>query len=91
MADLLPKLWPLKERVFLSFFLQEGPMKKRSSQEQMVSRLRKDEVREMPAKAPYRKPGIYEQTSNRRKIKYGGTDDCCARRLKTLESENAKL
>ena len=66
-------------------------MKKRFSEEQIVSMLREAEVGELPAKELCRKHGISEQTFYRWKTKYGGMEVSDARRLKTLESENAKL
>jgi len=66
-------------------------MKKRFSEEQIVSMLREAEAGEMPAKELCRKHGISEQTFYRWKTKYGGMEVSDARRLKALESENAKL
>lgn len=64
-------------------------MKKRFSEEQIVSILR--EAESGTAKDACRKHGIAEQTLYRWKSKYGGMDVPDARRLKQLESENAKL
>ncbi|TXH03738.1 MAG: transposase, partial [Nevskiaceae bacterium] len=62
-------------------------MKKRFSEEQIISILRDAELG--TGKDVCRKHGISEQTLYRWKSKYGGMDVSDARRLKTLESENA--
>lgn len=64
-------------------------MKKRFSEEQIVSILREAEAG--TGKSACRKHGISEQTPYRWKAKYGGMDVSDARRLKHLEAENAKL
>jgi putative transposase len=66
-------------------------MKKRFSEEQIVSMLREAEAGEMPAKELCRRRGISERTFYRWKPKYGGMEVSDAGRLKTLESENVKL
>ena len=66
-------------------------MKRRFTQEQIVTILREAEAMELPAREICRKHGISEQTYYRWRHRYGGMDVCEARRLKQLESENAKL
>jgi putative transposase len=66
-------------------------MKKRFSEEQIVSILREAETGATTAKDICRKHGISEYTFYRWKNKYGGMDVPDARRLKQLEAENAKL
>jgi putative transposase len=66
-------------------------MKKRFSEEQIVSILREAEAGAMTVKDLCRKQGISEYTFYRWRNKYGGMDVPDARRLKQLESENAKL
>jgi putative transposase len=66
-------------------------MKKRHSEEQIIRILREAESRELPIKDVCRQHNITEQTLYRWRNKYGGMDVAEARRLKELESENAKL
>lgn len=66
-------------------------MKKRHSEEQIIRILREAESRELPIKYVCRQHNITEQTLYRWRNKYGGMDVAEARRLKELESENAKL
>jgi putative transposase len=66
-------------------------MKKRFTEEQIVSILREAEASEVLARDICRRHGISEQTFYRWKNKYGGMDVSDARRLKQLEAENAKL
>ena len=66
-------------------------MKTHFTEEQIVSILRAAEAKEVPAREPYRKHGISEQTFYRWKSKYGGIDVSDVRRLKQLASENTKL
>jgi putative transposase len=66
-------------------------MKKRHSEEQIIRILREAESRELPIKEVCRQHNITEQTLYRWRNKYGGMDVAEARRLKELESENAKL
>lgn len=66
-------------------------MKKRHSEEQIIRILRAAESRELPIKDVCRQHNITEQTLYRWRNKYGGMDVAEARRLKELESENAKL
>ena len=66
-------------------------MKKRHSEEQIIRILREAESRELPIKDVCRQHNITEQTLYRWRNKYGGLDVAEARRLKELESENAKL
>jgi putative transposase len=66
-------------------------MKKRHSEEQIIRILREAESRELPIREVCRQHNITEQTLYRWRNKYGGMDVAEARRLKELESENAKL
>jgi putative transposase len=66
-------------------------MKKRFTEEQIVSILREGESGTATAKDVCRKHGIAEHTFYRWRRKYGGMDVPDARRLKQLEAENAKL
>lgn len=66
-------------------------MKKRYSEEQIIRILREAESREQPIKDVCRQHNIAEQTLYRWRNKYGDMDVAEARRLKALESENAKL
>lgn len=66
-------------------------MKKRFTEEQIVKILRDTEVSGMQVQEICRKHNIVEQTFYRWRRKYGGMDVSDARKLKDLESENAKL
>lgn len=66
-------------------------MKKRFTEEQIVTILRQAESTSATAVEVCRQHGISEQTFYRWKNKYGGMDVSDARKLKQLESENAKL
>lgn len=66
-------------------------MKKRFSEEQIVRILREAEAREIPIRDLCKRHNITEQTFFRWRNKYGGMDVSDARRLKELESENARL
>lgn len=66
-------------------------MKKRFTEEQIITILREAESGAMPIKALCKKHNITEQTFFRWRNKYGGMDVPDARRLKDLEAENAKL
>ena len=66
-------------------------MKKRHSEEQIIRILREAESKETPIREVCRQHNITEQTLYRWRNKYGGMDVADARRLKDLESENAKL
>ena len=66
-------------------------MKKRHSEEQIISILREAERNETSIREVCRLHNITEQTLYRWRNKYGGMDVADARRLKDLESENAKL
>lgn len=66
-------------------------MKKRHSEEQIIRILREAETREIPIRDVCKQHNITEQTLYRWRNKYGGMDVPDARRLKDLESENAKL
>lgn len=66
-------------------------MKKRHSEEQIIRILRGAEAHEVPIREVCRQHNISEQTFYRWRDKYGGMDVADARRLKDLETENAKL
>jgi len=66
-------------------------MKKRHSEEQIIRVLREAEAREVPIRDVCKQHNISEQTFFRWRNTYGGMDVAEARRLKELESENAKL
>ena len=65
-------------------------MKKRFSEEQIIKVLREQEAGQ-PTAEVCRKHGISPATFYKWKAKYGGMDVSDARRLKALESENARL
>jgi len=71
--------------------MEDWQMKKRFTEEQIVRILREAEASQMPIRELSRKHNITEQTFFRWRNKYGGMDVSDARRLKDLESENAKL
>ena len=66
-------------------------MKKRFTEEQIITILRESEAGVMSIKALCKKHNITEQTFFRWRNKYGGMDAPDARRLKDLEAENARL
>jgi putative transposase len=66
-------------------------MKKRHTEEQIITILREAETGETPVKALCKRHNISEQTFFRWRNKFGGMDVPDARRLKDLEAENAKL
>ena len=66
-------------------------MKKRHSEEQIIQILREAEAKEIPIREVCKRHNISEQTLYRWRDKYGGMEVADARRLKDLESENAKL
>ena len=61
------------------------------SEEQIVRILREAEQKKMSQKDLCKKHGISEQAFYRWKAKFGGMDVPDAKRLRQLESENAKL
>ena len=65
-------------------------MKKRFSEEQIIGFLREGD-RGVPVKELCRKHGFSEASYYLWRSKFGGMDVSDARRLKTLEAENAKL
>ena len=66
-------------------------MKKRHSEEQIIRILREAERSGTSIREVCRQHNITEQTLYRWRNQYGGMDVADARRLKDLESENAKL
>ena len=65
-------------------------MKKRFTEEQMIGVLKEHEAG-MKVAELCRRHGISDATFYNWKAKFGGMDVSDAKRLKTLESENAKL
>lgn len=66
-------------------------MKKRHSEEQIIRILREAELHAVPIRDLCKQHNISEQTFYRWRDKYRGMEVADARRLKELESENAKL
>lgn len=66
-------------------------MKKRFSEEQIIRILREAEESGCKIRELCRRHNVTEQTFFRWRNKYGGMDVPDARRLKELESENARL
>lgn len=66
-------------------------MKKRFSEGQIIGILREGETDGVVIRDVCRKHNITEQTFFRWRLKFGGMTVSDARRLKDLESENAKL
>ena len=66
-------------------------MKKRFTDEQVIAILREAEAGTSPIKALCKKHNISEQTFFRWRNRFGGMDVPDAKRLKDLESENARL
>ncbi len=66
-------------------------MKKRFTDEQVIAIFREAEAGTAPIKALCKKHNISEQTFFRWRNRFGGMDVPDARRLKDLESENARL
>jgi putative transposase len=66
-------------------------MKKRHSEEQIIRILREAEAGNVPIRDICKQHNISEQTFYRWRDKFGGMEVADARRLKELESENAKL
>ena len=65
--------------------------KKRHTEEQIIGILREAEVPGVEIRTVVRKHNITEQTFYRWRNKYGGMEVSDARKLKSLEAENAKL
>lgn len=66
-------------------------MKKRFTDEQIISILREEESKEIATVDLCKPHNITEQTFYRWRNKFGGIDVSDARRLRELESENDKL
>ena len=66
-------------------------MKKRFTDEQVVRILRESETKEIPIRELCKRHNITEQTFFRWRNQFGGMDVADTRKLKDLESENAKL
>lgn len=64
---------------------------KRYTPEQIVSMLREAELSDETIEGFCRRKGISEVSFYRWRAKYGGMDQSEAKKLKTLEVENAKL
>jgi putative transposase len=75
----------------LTFALENSQMKKRYTEEQIIAVLQEVERSGTDIRSVVRKHNISEQTFYRWRAKYGGMDVSDAKKLKGLESENAKL
>jgi putative transposase len=71
--------------------MEDFQMKKRFTEEQVIRILREAEKTGVQIREVCRRHNVTEQTFFRWRNKYGGMEVSDARRLKTLEGENAKL